>query len=197
MRIGIDIDGVLTDIETFLLDYGSKYCVENNIPLNIAEEIDYDESKTFGWTDEQAIEFWNEYIIHYFTEYKPREFAKEVITKLKEEGNEIYIITARNEYGVPREYTNDVKKLTEEWLKKNEIPYDKIIFSSGSKLPYTRGNYIEVVIEDNPENIKDIAQTTPVICYNNFYNKDVDGKNITRAYSWYDVYNILKQGLIR
>ena len=49
MRIGIDIDGVLTDIETFWLDYGSKYCVENNIPLNIAEEIDYDESKTlFG-----------------------------------------------------------------------------------------------------------------------------------------------------
>ncbi len=192
MRIGIDIDGVLTDIETFLLDYGSKYCVENNIPLNITKEINYDESKTFGWTDEQAVEFWNKYIIHYFTDYPARDFAKEVITKLKEEGNEIYIVTARNEYGVPREYKDETKKLTEQWLKKNEIPYDKIIFSNGNKLPYCKGNYIEVMIEDNPTNIVDIAVGMPVICYNNKYNAKVEGENITRAYSWYDVYEKIK-----
>ena len=31
MRVGIDIDGVLTNIEQFVIDYISKYCVENNI----------------------------------------------------------------------------------------------------------------------------------------------------------------------
>ena len=30
MRIGIDIDGVLTDIERFQLDYGSKFFDEYN-----------------------------------------------------------------------------------------------------------------------------------------------------------------------
>ena len=35
MRIGIDIDGVLTNMEQFLIDYLSKYCVENNIKFNI------------------------------------------------------------------------------------------------------------------------------------------------------------------
>ena len=30
MRIGIDIDGVLTDIEQWQLDYGSKYFYENH-----------------------------------------------------------------------------------------------------------------------------------------------------------------------
>ena len=27
MRIGIDIDGVLTDIERFVADYMTKYCI--------------------------------------------------------------------------------------------------------------------------------------------------------------------------
>ncbi len=35
MRIGIDIDGVLTDMEQFIIDYLSKYCVENNLNFNI------------------------------------------------------------------------------------------------------------------------------------------------------------------
>lgn len=30
MRIGIDIDGVLTDDDQYLLDCTSKYCYENN-----------------------------------------------------------------------------------------------------------------------------------------------------------------------
>ena len=74
MRIGIDIDGVLTDMEKFLADYGSKYCIENNLPVNI-KEIEYDEFKTFNWTEEQGIKFWNEYIIYYATKYPAREFA--------------------------------------------------------------------------------------------------------------------------
>ena len=82
--------------------------------------------------------------------------------------------------------------MTEEWLNKNEIHYDKIIYTNGSKLPYCVGNYIEVMIEDSPENIKDISASLPVICYNNFYNQNVQGKNITRAYSWYDVYSKIK-----
>ena len=35
MKIGIDIDGVITNYEQFLLDYGSKYCYENSIPINV------------------------------------------------------------------------------------------------------------------------------------------------------------------
>lgn len=31
MRIGIDIDGVLTDISRFYLDYRAKFALENNI----------------------------------------------------------------------------------------------------------------------------------------------------------------------
>ncbi len=195
MRIGIDIDGVLTDMERFLADYGSKFCVENNISLNI-ENIEYDEFKTFNWTEEQGIKFWNEYIIYYATKYPARDLASEVIKKLKEEGHEIYIITARNDYGVPKEYIGKMRdEIVPRWLKENEIPYNKIIYTEGSKLPYVVGNYIELMIEDSPINIVDISSKVPTFCYNNLYNKDVKGENITRVYSWYDIYDKIKKNI--
>lgn len=195
MRIGIDIDGVLTDMERFLADYGSKFCVENNISLNI-ENIEYDEFKTFNWTEEQGIKFWNEYIIYYATKYPARDLASEVIKKLKEEGHEIYIITARNDYGVPKEYIGKMRdEIVPRWLKENEIPYNKIIYTEGSKLPYVVGNYIELMIEDSPINIVDISSKVPTFCYNNLYNKDVKGENITRVYSWYDIYDKIRKNI--
>ena len=35
MNIGIDIDGVLTDIEKFMIDYGTKFCLEEGLEVNI------------------------------------------------------------------------------------------------------------------------------------------------------------------
>lgn len=191
MRIGIDIDGVLTNIERFIVDYGTKFCIENNLPIEI-ETGYYDESKAFHWTEEQTLKFWNEYIVYYATKYPVRDFASEVIHKLKEEGHEIYIVTARNEYGLTDEYYGKMRELVDAWLKDNDICYDKIIYTEGSKLPYCVGNYVELLIEDNPEQVKNVAEKLPVFCFDNQYNKNVEGKNITRVFSWYDVYNKIK-----
>lgn len=191
MRIGIDIDGVLTDMERFIIDYGTKFCVENNLPLDLKLGF-YDESKSFDWTEEQTEKFWNAYIMYYAKEYAPREFTAEVIKKLKEEGHEIYIVTARNDYGVPVEHHGEMKAIVEEWLKDNDICYDKVIFTEGNKLPYCVGNYIELMIEDCPEQIINISSKIPTFCFNNEYNKEVEGENITRVYTWYDVYNKIK-----
>ncbi len=188
MRIGIDIDGVLTDIERFIVDYGTKFCIENNLPIEI-EAGYYDEAKAFHWTEEQTLKFWNEYIVFYATKYPIRDFASEVIHKLKEEGHEIYIVTARNEYGMPDEYYGKMRELVDTWLKENNIYYDKIIYTEGSKLPYCVGNYVELLIEDSPKQVQNVAEKLPVFCFDNQYNKEISGKNITRVYSWYDVYD--------
>lgn len=192
MRIGIDIDGVLVDLERFVIDYGAKFCMENNLPINI-ELGSYDESKMLNLTEEQTIKFWNEYIIYYASKYKAREFTSEVIRKLKEEGHEIYIITARNDYGVPREYQGKMREIVSEWLKDNNIEYDKIIYTEGSKLPYCVGNYIEVMIEDSPRNIEELSTKIPVLCFDCKYNEKLEGDNIKRVYSWYDVYSKIKE----
>ncbi len=46
MRIGIDIDGVLTDIEKFQIEYGSKYFYEKGI--NIVNYKGYEITELFG-----------------------------------------------------------------------------------------------------------------------------------------------------
>lgn len=192
MRIGIDIDGVLMDIERFIVDYGTKFCIENNLPINV-KMGEYDECKMLNLTGEQAIKFWNQYLVYYATEYPPREFASEVIHKLKDEGHEIYIVTGRNDYGLPKEYIGKMKEIVPKWLKDNDISYDKIIYTEGSKLPYCVGNYVEIMIEDWDKIVKDVSTKIPVLCFNCKYNEGAEGDNITRVYSWYDVYSKIKE----
>ena len=115
--------------------------------------------------------------------------------KLKEE-NEIYIITARGSF---LSHSADVMTIEENrnivlnWLKKNEIHYDKIIFSPEDKLDICRQNNIDLMIEDKPKNINTISSEIPVICYHANYNEQCNGKNIYRCYSWYDIYRKIKE----
>lgn len=197
MRIGIDIDGVLTNIEQFLLDYLSKWCVLNHISFTIdCNHLQYDEYQTFGITKEQGDAFWREYLEFYAMYEKPRPFAKDVIQKLKDDGYEIYIITARlftNQVGALGEKMREIVK---KWLDENEIYYDKLIFSKASKerkVDEILQHHIDLMVEDNPNNIKEISKYIPVICYDATYNRECSGKNITRCYSFYDIYRMIKE----
>ena len=187
MRIGIDIDGCIVDLAKFVIDYGTKFCYENNIHYNLKED-EYDEAKALGISAENVIKFWNMYLPYYATKYQARSFAADVILKLKEK-NEIYIVTARNEYGLPDELYGHMHEIVINWLKENNITYDKIVFTEGSKLPYCLANNIDLMIEDSPRNIQEISTKIPVLCFDNTYNKSVKGENITRVYSWYDILN--------
>ena len=185
MRIGIDIDGVITNIERFITDYGIKFCYDNNIEYKINAE-EYNEKKSLGITYEQTEKFWNTYLTWYSTSYPTRDFATEIIKKLKQD-NEIYIITARNEDGLPPETYGTMQQMVKKWLKDNEIEYDKLIFETGSKLDCCIKNNVDIMIEDSPKNILEISTKIPVLCFDNSYNKKVKGKNITRVYSWHDI----------
>lgn len=191
MKIGIDIDGVLTDIQRFVADYGSKFCYENDIDY-VVKEDEYDEEKALGLTEEQDEKFWNTYLEFYAKKYPARDFASEVVKKLKQK-HEIYIVTARNEEGLPPETYGTMKQMVKKWLEDHEIEHDKLIFTTGSKLPYCLENEIDIMIEDAPYNVVDIASKIPVLCFDNPYNKNIEGKNITRVYSWYDVLNKIEQ----
>lgn len=193
MNIGIDIDGVLLDLERFAIDYGTKFCIEENLDVKINIQ-EYWEGLKFNWTEEQENKFWNKYIIKYFKQYQPREFASEIIKKLKKEGNKIYIITARNEEGLPQEEYGKSQEITKTWLNENNIEYDKLIFTPDSeKLEQCLKNNVEIMIEDSPTNIKNISEKIPVIKYNCSYNENILGKNIITTYSWYQIYDIINK----
>jgi len=191
MNIGIDIDGVLTNYEREQLDYATKICVDEGWPIDI-DLSKYHETDVFNWKQEQANEFWNRYIIKYFSETPVRIFAPEVIEKLRQEGHKIYIITARDGYGMPIEHLGEEQEITINWLKRNNIKYDKIIFES-EKLQPCIENKIDVMIEDSPSNIEELSNEIKVIKFDCQYNKDVKNENVITAYSWYHIYKIIKE----
>lgn len=195
MRIGIDIDGVLTDEHRFIIDYGTKYLNDEGIRYTFHQDI-YDSPNSFEITKDQYDAFWRKYLVYYSENSLIRPFASEVIQKLKQENNEIYIITSRSFTTYENEYQQKMQNIVKKWLAKNNILYDEILFST-NKAEIVKKMNIDVMVEDKPENILVIAKIIPVICYNHPYNEKLADANIIRAYSWYDIYKILLELLDR
>lgn len=191
MRIGIDIDGVITNVLEFEIDYASKYFYQQGNLNIIKSKLDF--SKEDFYIDEKSSnEFWAKAIYDY-VKVKPRNFASEVINKLKNDGNTIFIITNRASNLSYCDITPDkMKRIVIQWLDDHSIYYDKLIFSTKDKLDFIVDNKIDIMIEDDPKNIRTISNVIPVICYNANYNKLCEGNHIIRCYSWYDIYNIIK-----
>lgn len=94
MNIGIDIDGVLTDLNSFYLDYGSMYYYNKGIYIKNPNEYYFKD--IFKVSQKEDDDFWTRFINEYCLNTPPRRFASEIIKKLKDEGNNIYLITSRN-----------------------------------------------------------------------------------------------------
>ena len=191
MNIGVDIDGVLTDFERYVIDYGIKISVEKNWPIKI-DVSQYLDINVFDWDNNQAEIFRDKYFVKYLTETPVRLFAPEIIKKLKEEGNRIYLITARDDDEMPEEHYGEIQSRTKEWLKKHNIIYDELIFKKEKLQPCIENN-IDVMIEDSPENIEKLSKQIKVIKFDCRYNNDIENKRIITAYSWYHIYKIIKE----
>ena len=194
MRIGIDIDGVLNDFHQLKLDYGAKFCYEHQGKgLKMINPDGY-EYETFNWDYETIEQFRKEY--HDSVTEEARLFAGEVIKKLKEQGHEIYIITARIYTTEESDRGKQMREHVKKWLEENGIYYDKLVFTKEDKVEDCMQNKIDLMIEDKVRNIKNISKRIPVICYYASYNKDCVGDNIIHAYSWYDILLKIEEGKI-
>lgn len=83
MRIGIDIDGVLTDFERWLIDTGSKYFSKYNKRVENINK--YEIKDIFGVSNEMQDKFWDDTLFEYATREPARKYANEMIKKLKDE----------------------------------------------------------------------------------------------------------------
>ena len=191
MKIGVDIDGVLTNIEQYELDVGSKFFYKES--KKIVNRAGYDIKDIFNVSKEEDNRFWNRYLFYYAKNEPTRKFAAEIINKLREYGAEIYIITARSYTIEDSKEGKKMRKIVRKWLKKNHILYDKLIFSPDNKKEICIKNKINVMIEDNPKTIVPLSEIMPVIAFDAEYNRMCFNQNIYRVYTWYEVYETIKQ----
>lgn len=179
-RVGIDIDGVLTDER----DRPWEKAIENYFSLEgPVNSRAYDFREVYNLTDEQLWEFYCEMGENILRSLQPWHEARETLCLLKDRGVEINLVTAR-----PPEFT----KVTAEWLAEHNIPYDNLVHDR-DKAPVCRQLKVELFVEDNLENALAIAGCgITVFLIDKRYNRGND-RGLIRVRDWHEVRNNLAQ----
>ena len=185
MRIGIDLDDTITKTDEILFKYAKIYNEEEKILFNINRE-EWNLTKAFGWNEENIKEFFSKYLKSIYEEAEIKENAKERINKLKDDGNEIIIITARDTKSL-----KEVHEVCKDWLINNKINVDKIVVDGEDKAQNCLENKIDIFIDDNICNCENVYNNLkiPVLLMNGRYNKDYQNPKIKRVYNWNEIYN--------
>lgn len=186
-RIGLDVDDTICNTRFVLMKYAYKYNEEHgNKPLLKYNATYY--SEIFGWTEEEIDDFFKTYYLIALEEIEPKFHAKEVITKLKEEGYEIVYITIRSDKFCGGE--GEAKRILEEWLNKYEIPYDEIHTGIHDKKTFCEEHNINIFMDDTVKIINSMKETDiRTFISMNDYNMDFKDSNITNIYSMDEFYN--------
>ena len=187
MRIGVDIDNVLSNFNEILLN---KY-IEHDKSINGKGIVNQDVyiRDMFNWDKEYEEKFYKENIEYFTSLFEPIEECSKYVKLLKEEGNTIYIISGRDN----GEYSNPYK-MTIDWLKKYDIVYDKLFlvdaYNSHSKTEICLEYNIDVMIDDSKRMCKDIKNNgIRALLMDTPYNRDT--KEFERVNSWKEIYNKL------
>lgn len=194
MNIGIDIDDTISDTYTTLLEYAQKYTIEELKKSPILDHMkmtnhSYIEAM-HHWTKEETLKFWEKYYAEILKKIHIKTFATEKIKKLKEKGNRIYLITARWDME-----NDNVKEITLEWLRKNDVQYDEFFMNAEEKLKIVKDKNIDVFVDDSFDNCKSIAygSNAKVYLMDTRVNQNLKDEKITRVYSWPHVYQEIKK----
>ena len=186
MRIGIDIDNVISNFDDTLLKEYLKHDKELRNTGIINENPEYLRKGMFDWTEGEENSFYDANIENFARKLKPIEDSSYYIKRLKEDGHEIYIITGRNngEYKDPYE-------LTKEWLNKYDIIYDKLIFTNAydkhAKSEVCLENNIDLMIEDSTRISLDLINNgIKVYTMNTRYNQKE--QTLDRVSKWKEIY---------
>ncbi len=188
MRIGIDIDGVISNFNDELL---KEYINHDKNLRNtgiINENADHIFRGMFDWSKEENDNFYYNNIERIAKKLKPLWKAKETIKQLRKEENEIYIISSRDN----GEYTNPYE-MTINWLRDNDIEYDKLILTDKrQKGKICKENNVDIMIDDSINNCMDVSENgiKVLLMATRFNNKRAEFERVS---NWNDIYNKIKK----
>ena len=115
-----------------------------------------------------------------------KDLAKELKDKLKNDGNEIIIITARDS-----EFHDDPYKYSKDWLDKNNIYYDKLVVNARNKKIACIEEKIDLFIDDSESNCLNVKKAeikTIRVC-----NKiEENNSNLICFNNWNDIYSYIQ-----
>lgn len=195
MRIGIDIDDTAVITVNSMLKYADKYNKEVLGKDEIKNSLGLIKNRyylkaIYGWNDREKFDFFNMYYKNVLEECKPMDNVSKVCKQFKEDGNEIYFITAR----LNNIENCNTEEITKKTLQENNIPYDKLIINASDKIEAARKYNIDLFIEDSFETCSQLSE----IGINNILmttkmNEQIDAGKIIRVSNWNEVYEEYKK----
>lgn len=180
MKIGIDIDGVITD---FVSEFNKS--VKNRYGVNMSEQNirEHDLYKILGIPAKEL----QDIVMEVFPkDLDPQPHAIESIKELSK-NHEIYIITAREP---------ETLDLSEKWLKNHEVPYKRLAFmKEGDKHKFIQEDDLDIVIDDNLKEITNWIGIVPhIIVLDHPWNQSLNVKNYFYiAKDWKEIMSIIKK----
>lgn len=196
MRIGIDIDNTLTDINDKLtnaaVDYAkilNKYVENTSLQINDIYNNGNIYQKLFGFTYNELKHFLGTIQENITNNAIPRDYCVEIIKKLHNDGNEIYIITARDS-----EFHENPYLQSEIWLKENDIYYDKLIVNARDKTRICLENDIDLLIDDSISNCLNVS-SVGILSLTIGNNQETD-KKIINFDNWQQIYDYINKNVL-
>lgn len=184
MKIGIDIDDVITNTSEKI----EEYVVKNNNREKLQEHMK--EIMKGTPSDPEVIKFCTENYLRVFKMVKSKDNASKVIQNLLNQGNEIYLITAR---GDNFEFFKGSEEVTKKFLEDNNIKYTKIIFNALNKAQICLDNEIDIMIDDSIEHCEDVKNAgIKSIVFTSSVNKTTC-TTVERVNNWLELENKLNE----
>lgn len=181
-RLAFDIDDTITDSTSTIKKYILMHKDEYEDGYILTRDLDIILRGFFN--DDVVKKFFEEYAQTFANEIELRKDAAYVINKLKSEGHEIYIITARSD-----RYYKDTVEYCSNYLKNNGVNFDKILVDQKFKINCCKENNIDVMVDDGVDTCDDLnSNGINAILFTSELNKDKESISI-RVNSWLEVYD--------
>ncbi len=181
-NICIDIDGTITD-PYYFLKYLNELTGKNILPN---EYISTNWNEVFGSEFNHIYKDFDDKFTDLYEKITPKKDAVDVINKLFDSQDNIYIITSRKK---------SIEKTTIEWLDKYNIKYTKLFSLGGSTKKEDVASELncDFFLEDDPYFANGLIEKGyKVILFDTYYNRYLMADNVIRVADWAEVNNILK-----
>ena len=186
MKVGFDIDGILTECGCDL-NYSKenkqvwKFFFEEYLGRKIKRTGNsYNFSKAYDISKKEMINFFEDKMTSIIPKFKINQEIKSIIDFINQNNvtDKVYIITARDN-------KKEIRKTTIQWLQKNNVKYHEIFFTK-NKGEKAKKLGIEVFFEDNIDHARDLKNhNIKVFMLGKYHNQTQNHKNHP-AYKFYN-----------
>lgn len=188
MKIGIDIDGVVLDYERVLKTFGDLYDFIELKKDGIINRNEHHLRDRYNWTEEERMNFINQYFLKLSKQTSLIPGAKEVIKMLKKEGNELIIISARGGW------VKEMKDVAIEKMEEEGMTFNKYYWAQEDKLEIAQKEKIDVMIDDSYEVCKKLSENRIKTIY--FRDKEMkkleQNEYLKEVSNWGEIYRYIK-----